>query len=129
MYEVPLSQPFPTTSTMALGRAFNACVKEVKAVLQQNFVEVSIYSSYLHEYSTYVALLYVGKKPFSDPQIIWGHFPLKGVKKCTGKSFALFGGQAFLKEFEGLNRADIALISKSTPTQQPLMLRNRNAST
>ena len=69
---------------------------------------MSIYSSYLHEYSTYVALLYVGKKPFSDPQIIWGHFPLKGVKKCTGKSFALFGGQAFLKEFEGLNRADTA---------------------
>ena len=92
---------FPTASTMALGRAFNACVKEVKTVLQQNFVEVSIYSSYLH-----VALC--SKEAIQRSTNNVGVLSTKGRKKCTGKSFALFEGQSFLKEFEGLNRADTA---------------------
>ena len=93
---------------MALGKQFNNLSKDVKKALVESCNEINLHTTYLHEYSAYVAQLYFGtKKPFSDPQILYGQFPQKGTKKVKGKNYALFGLQAFMTEFGSLDAMGI----------------------
>ena len=103
---------------MALSKEFLKVSKEVKKALEETCNEISLHYSYLHEYSTYVAQLYFGpKKPFSDPQILWGQFPEKGARKVKGKNYALFGTQAFLSEFRLIDAVTIAEHAKKLVSQ------------
>ena len=98
---------------MALGKQFNSLTKDIKKALEENCNEINLHCTYLHEYSAYVAQLYFGtKKPFSDPQILYGQFPQKGAKKVKGKNYALFGLQAFLTEFGSLDAMGIVQQAK-----------------
>ena len=93
---------------MALGKQFNNLSKDVKKALVESCNDINLHTTYLHEYSAYVAQLYFGtKKPFSDPQILYGQFPQKGTKKVKGKNYALFGLQAFMTEFGSLDAMGI----------------------
>ena len=102
-----------TRNKMALGKQFNSLTKDIKKALEENCNEINLHCTYLHEYSAYVAQWCFGtKKPFSDPQILYGQFPQKGAKKVKGKNYALFGLQAFLTEFGSLDAMGIVQQAK-----------------
>ena len=64
---------------MALGKQFNNLSKDVKKALVESCNEINLHTTYLHEYSAYVAQLYFGmKKPFGDPQILYGQICIQG---------------------------------------------------